>query len=164
MGFNLEQLVERRPAENVPVRPPQNADRDGLERAINSAPPAPVEEQRTEPQPIVEEDNPAAQPPVTKKAQSADNRNGKEKRSPPPDRSPVKASNDPNIRKKKIEVAVDNAIQNRAIDGVSVSFVDGTVYLDGEVATERQKAMAERAARSVPEVKQVRNRLSVKFS
>jgi osmotically-inducible protein OsmY len=79
-------------------------------------------------------------------------------------RPPIKFSNDANIRKKKIELAVDNAISNRAIDGVNVSFVDGTVYLDGEVATERQRLAAERAARSVPDVKQVRNRLSVKFS
>lgn len=63
--------------------------------------------------------------------------------------------------RKRIEGEVNRAIHNRAIAGVSVSLVDGTLYLDGRVASVRQKLMAEKAARSVPEVKAVRNRVSV---
>ena len=43
-----------------------------------------------------------------------------------------------------------------------VSLVSGAAYLDGAVATERQKEMAERAARSVGDVKIVRNRIDVR--
>jgi hypothetical protein len=67
-------------------------------------------------------------------------------------------------QRKRIEAEVQAALQNRAITGVVVSVVDGTAYLDGRVASVRQKAMAERAARSVAEVKRVRNRLDVSAS
>jgi type II secretory pathway predicted ATPase ExeA len=67
----------------------------------------------------------------------------------------------PENQRKRIEAEVQAALQNRAIDGVVVSVVDGTAYLDGRVASLRQKTMAERAARSVAEVKRVRNRLDV---
>jgi type II secretory pathway predicted ATPase ExeA len=60
------------------------------------------------------------------------------------------------------EFAIQKAIQNRGIAGVSASFVNGTAFLEGAVATDRQKEMAERAARSVPGVKVVRNRIDVK--
>jgi hypothetical protein len=70
---------------------------------------------------------------------------------------PIKHADDT----KRIEADVIKAIQNRAIAGVRVSVIDGTAYLDGRVASVRQKLMAERAARSVAEVKSVRNRLSV---
>jgi len=53
------------------------------------------------------------------------------------------------------------AIENRAIIGVAVSVVEGTAFLDGQVATERQRRAAERAARSVTGVERVRNRIAV---
>ena len=162
MGFNLEHLIERRPAESVPE--PLKAYDDSSQTTVNSVPPASTEQLHSEPQPIVEGNNSSMQPPPPADKTQGNRKGSKETRSRALARSPVKVSNSPNIEKKKIELAVDNAIQNRAIEGVSVSFVDGTVYLDGEVATERQKALAERAAHSVADVKQVRNRLSVKFS
>jgi type II secretory pathway predicted ATPase ExeA len=67
----------------------------------------------------------------------------------------------PELERKRMEAEVNKAIQNRAIAGVTVSVVDGTAYLDGRVASVRQKLMAEKAARSVAEVKTVRNRLSI---
>ncbi|MGH7844692.1 MAG: BON domain-containing protein, partial [Candidatus Binatia bacterium] len=63
----------------------------------------------------------------------------------------------------KLETRVYRAISNRAIRGVAVSIVDGTVYLAGQVATERQKAAAAQAARSVPGVKEVRDQITVDF-
>jgi hypothetical protein len=66
------------------------------------------------------------------------------------------------IRRKRIEYEVDQAIQNRAIQGVSVAFIGTTVYLTGQVETERQRAAAEQAARAVPEVGSIRSSISVR--
>jgi hypothetical protein len=80
------------------------------------------------------------------------------------DRPEISKAAQPETQRKRIEAEVQAALQNRAIDGVVVSVVDGTAYLDGRVASLRQKTMAERAARSVAEVKRVRNRLDVATS
>jgi hypothetical protein len=74
----------------------------------------------------------------------------------------IESISDPDLEKKRIEAEVNKAIQNRAITGVRVSMINGTAYLDGRVASVRQKVMAERAARTVTEVKTVRNRLDVR--
>jgi general secretion pathway protein A len=65
------------------------------------------------------------------------------------------------IRKRNPEIEIQEAIQNRAIEGVSITFLDGTAYLDGEVASERQKFFAEQAALGVPEVAKVENRIKI---
>ena len=65
------------------------------------------------------------------------------------------------IRRRQIEAQVQKAIENRAIEGVEVSVIDGTAYLKGRVASERQKRAAERAAGSVGGVERVRNRIEV---
>jgi hypothetical protein len=80
------------------------------------------------------------------------------------DRPDISKTAEPENQRKRIEAEVQAALQNRAITGVVVSVVDGTAYLDGRVASVRQKAMAERAARSVADVKRVRNRLDVSAS
>jgi hypothetical protein len=67
-------------------------------------------------------------------------------------------------RRKKLELQVVKAIQNRAIAGVQVSVIGSAAFLDGRVATERQKSAAEKAARSVPEVKEVHSRIVVNFT
>jgi type II secretory pathway predicted ATPase ExeA len=64
----------------------------------------------------------------------------------------------------RLEFEVYKAIHNRAIRGVEVSVQDGTVYLAGQVATDRQKLVAAQAARSVPGVKAVRDRIMVNSS
>ena len=64
-------------------------------------------------------------------------------------------------RWKQIESQIQKAIENRAISGVAVSVVNGTAFLDGRVASERQKRAAERAANSVEGVERVRNRIRV---
>ena len=87
---------------------------------------------------------------------------GESKRIGAKERSRNRIPNDPDLQKKRMELEIQKALHNRAISNVAVSLVDGTAYLDGEVATERQKSMAERAARSVPDVVDVKNRLTVK--
>ena len=62
-----------------------------------------------------------------------------------------------------MERKLRHAIDIRAINGVTVSFIDGTVYLDGRVATERQKIAALQAVRSVPGVKDVRDSVRVSY-
>ena len=64
-------------------------------------------------------------------------------------------------RRENLQAQVMQAIENRAIIGVAVSVVEGTAFLDGQVATERQRRAAERAARSVTGVERVRNRIAV---
>jgi osmotically-inducible protein OsmY len=62
-----------------------------------------------------------------------------------------------------LQIQITKAIENRAIMGIEVSVVQGTAYLDGQVATERQRTAAERAARSVAGVERVRNRIAITF-
>jgi hypothetical protein len=69
--------------------------------------------------------------------------------------------NDAAVAAEKLEFEIHKAIHNRAIRGVEVSVRDGTAYLTGRVATERQKLAAEQAARSVPGVKEVRDQVIV---
>ena len=66
-----------------------------------------------------------------------------------------------NHRNHDLQLEIIKAIANRAIIGVEVSVIGGTTYLDGRVATERQRRAAERAAHSVAGVGRVRNRISV---
>jgi general secretion pathway protein A len=67
------------------------------------------------------------------------------------------------LTNEKLEFEVYKAIYNRAIQGVEVSVRDGTVYLRGRVATERQKLAAALAARNVPGVKNVRDQITVNY-
>ncbi|MGH7794192.1 MAG: AAA family ATPase [Candidatus Binatia bacterium] len=76
-------------------------------------------------------------------------------------RAALKASS--NQRNQDLQSQIIKAIENRAITGVEVSVVGGTAYLDGRVATERQRRAAERAAHSVAGVERVRNRISINF-
>ena len=61
----------------------------------------------------------------------------------------------------KLQSEIYQAIRHRGISGVQVSVSDGTVYLDGRVATPRQKLAAVRATLSVPGVKRVQNGIIV---
>lgn len=84
------------------------------------------------------------------------------KRIPEQRPSGVRIANDQEIAGRKLEMEVYKAISDRAITGVEiVSVSDGTVYLDGRVATPRQKLAAVRAAMSVPGVKSVRDRIVI---
>jgi osmotically-inducible protein OsmY len=62
----------------------------------------------------------------------------------------------------RLEVEIYKAIHDRAILGVQVSWVnDGMVYLEGRVASPKQKLAAVRAALSVAGVKEVRDRIVI---
>src|SRR5262245_49527582 len=61
----------------------------------------------------------------------------------------------------KLEFEILKAIHNRAIRGVEVSVRDGTVFLTGQVATEKQKLAAALAARRGPGGKEVRDQVTV---
>lgn len=71
------------------------------------------------------------------------------------------APGDSEAKRRKIEVQIRDAIRRRAIRGVRVSFVGETAYLEGQVETENQKSAAEKAARSVPRVKEIRNSIEL---
>ena len=77
------------------------------------------------------------------------------------ERRPATPLESADIQRKRLEIEVSNAIENRAIAGIAVSVIDEIIYLDGRVATERQRNAAERAARSVAGVEKVRNRIVV---
>jgi general secretion pathway protein A len=71
--------------------------------------------------------------------------------------------NDAAFSVRTMEIEVYKAIRDRAITGVHVASIDdGTVHLEGRVATTRQKLAAVRAALSVPGVKNVRDRIVIR--
>ncbi len=80
---------------------------------------------------------------------------------PAPKDRPLKVPDNVTPTGEQLEFEIYKAIYNRAIRGVEVSVRDGTVYLAGRVATERQKLAAAQAARSVPGVKEVRDQIIV---
>jgi len=110
------------------------------------------EEQTESPPPMPERDEPAP-PNIIKPTKERAKSPTKRARSPELDEQENESQ--------KTVVQIVKAIQNRAIDGVQVSVVDGKVVLNGRVATERQKSAAEQATRRVPGVAEVHNRIEV---
>jgi hypothetical protein len=78
-------------------------------------------------------------------------------------RDSTQGAEDSELKRRKIEVQIHEAIRLRAISGVTVHFVGDTAHLEGRVDTESQKSAAEKAARSVPGVKEVRSSIEVNF-
>ena len=116
---------------------------------VSEPPPAPTESAEAQGQAQIKEENVDKPPPALRT-----------KRKVP---SQIQARRDSDLEKRRVEEAeINKAIQIRAISGVTVSVINGTVYLDGRVASVRQKLMAERAARTVAEGKNVRNRIAVR--
>jgi len=76
-------------------------------------------------------------------------------------RTSLKVGSDP--QSENLQSQITKAIESRAIMGVEVSVMHGTAYLDGRVATERQRRAAERAARSVAGVERVQNRIAINY-
>ena len=76
-------------------------------------------------------------------------------------RTSLKVRSDP--QSENLQSQITKAIESRAIMGVEVSVMHGTAYLDGRVATERQRRAAERAARSVAGVERVQNRIAINY-
>jgi type II secretory pathway predicted ATPase ExeA len=109
-----------------------------------------------------ENENPEPLPPVKTPAKKAplipDNKSVAIKGHPP-----VVNEIDP-LSERRLQIEIYKAIRDRAINGVHVSYVDdGTVYLEGRVATPRQKLAAVRATLSVPGVKGVRDRIMIDY-
>jgi hypothetical protein len=77
----------------------------------------------------------------------------------PPEKN--RPAEDPMLNRRLLEIEIHKAIQNRAIDGVTVTLIDGTAYLDGRVASDRQKSLAEQAALAVTTVEKVENRIRI---
>jgi hypothetical protein len=78
-------------------------------------------------------------------------------------RDPTQAAEDSELKRQKIEFQIHEAIRLRAISGVTVYFVHDTAHLQGRVDTASQKSAAEKAARSIRGVNEVRSSIEVNF-
>jgi hypothetical protein len=114
---------------------------------------------QSEPPTAVPRQNPAIASPDSAPKQVPPAAKQQRLESPPP--APIESAD---IRRKRLEMEVSKAIENRAIAGVAVAVIDEIIYLDGRVATERQRNAAEQAARSVAGVEKVRNRIGISLS
>ena len=107
--------------------------------------------------PQTEAPDPSANAPAKSSPEIPNNKRMVIKRRPP-------APNGEALTERKLQIEIYKAIRDRAIDGVQVSYVDdGTVYLEGRVATPRQKLAAVRATLGVPGVKGVRDRIVIDY-
>lgn len=175
----LSDLAHVAKPEQKPMPPPDVAsendhnNNDG-ESSVSQVTPVPSDLQPLSPAPEskapppsetpmpAENDNPEPAPPVKTPAKKAppipDNKSVAIKRRPP-----VVDEVDP-LSERRLQIEIYKAIRDRAINGVRVSYVDdGTVYLEGRVATPRQKLAAVRATLSVPGVKGVRDRIMIDY-
>lgn len=78
--------------------------------------------------------------------------------------SPEEIQRQREAERRRVQKEIEEAIANRGVTGVAVAFINGTVFLAGEVQTTSQRAAAEQAARRMPEVKDVRSRISVRWA
>ena len=161
---------EESPEPTSPPTTPTEASRDDISQAAPAAEAPPIVSQNLD-----EDITPAPEP--TEQAEPALPLTGKKiappkksfdaqqnKRAVFKDRAAPKAANEAAISDKKLELEIYKAINDRAIRGVQVSYVDeGTVYLEGRVATPRQKLAAVRAVMGVPGVKRVRDRIVIDY-
>ena len=166
---------QTRPTAAVLENKPQDAQKVAPE-ASPAPPPVPEESQQPAPQPLNDDDlvpapgaSAVGEAPVPLDAQKKlDSKRVPEitedKRAIVKNRPAVKARNDEGLGGRNMEIEIYKAIRDRAITGVQVSSIsDGTVYLDGRVATPRQKLAAVRAALSVPGVKGVRDQITIDY-
>ena len=166
---------QTRPTAAVLENKPQDAQKVAPE-ASPAPPPVPEKSQQPVPQPLNDDDlvpapgaSAVGEAPVPLDAQKKlDSKRVPEitedKRAIVKNRPAVKARNDEGLGGRNMEIEIYKAIRDRAITGVQVSSIsDGTVYLDGRVATPRQKLAAVRAALSVPGVKGVRDQITIDY-
>jgi type II secretory pathway predicted ATPase ExeA len=148
------------PTSENPLPPPNIDDSSETSLPGTEKPVEPLSSVLTEKAPVLTEK--AAETSPAEKPPTSDPK-------PAPKKAPMSAANSRQApvaenadgQRKLLEAQVYKAIENRAIMGVDVSVIDGTAYLEGRVATERQRDAAERAARSVAGVQRVRNRIAV---
>ncbi len=141
-------VSQRAPVADAPPLVAQNLDEDIT--------PAPEPKEQVEPAlPLIGKE-------VSPSKKSADIRQNK--RAVFKDQAALKPANEAVIPDRKLELEIYKAINDRAIRGVQVSYVEeGTVYLEGRVATPRQKLAAVRAALGVHGVKRVRDRIVIDY-
>jgi hypothetical protein len=84
--------------------------------------------------------------------------------STPPVTSDVEAPDHNPPQTKNLEKRITKAISARAVYGVSVSFSNNVVNLEGTVKTDNQKAAAEQAARKIIGARELKNSISVEWS
>ena len=151
------------PSSENPLPRPNIDDSSETSLPATEKPVEPLSSVLTEKAPVLTEK--AAEKPAAEKPPTSDPK-------PAPKKAPMSAANsrqapvpeNADAQRKILEAQVYKAIENRAIMGVDVSVINGTAYLEGRVATERQRDAAERAARSVAGVQRVRNRIAVPVS
>jgi type II secretory pathway predicted ATPase ExeA len=148
------------PSSENPLPQPNIGDSSATSLPATEKPVEPLSSVLTEKAPVLTEK--AAEKSPVEKPPTSDPK-------PAPKKAPMSAGNsrqapvaeNADAQRKLLEAQVYKAIKNRAIMGVDVSVINGTAYLEGRVATERQRDAAERAARSVAGVQRVRNRIAV---
>src|SRR6266576_2550653 len=166
---------QTRPTAAVLENKPQDAQKVAPE-ASPAPPPVPEKSQQPVPQPLNDDDlvpapgaSAVGEAPMPLDAQKKlDSKRVPEitedKRAIVKNRPAVKARNDEGVGGRNMEIEIDEALRDSASTGVQVSSIsDGTVYLDGRVATPRQKLAAVRAALSVPGVKGVRDQITIDY-
>ena len=62
-------------------------------------------------------------------------------------------------RWKRVEADITESLGKWGVSGVTVSFREDTAYLEGQVKTEYERFRAEMAAKSIPEVQHIINRI-----
>lgn len=87
-----------------------------------------------------------------------------EKRRPVSDQTSMERLLNDESAARRLRIEIDRAIHSRAINGVDVYVRGGTVYLSGQVATQRQKLAAVRATLNVSGVNEVRDRIAVDWA
>jgi general secretion pathway protein A len=124
--------------------------------------------------PPLTEDPKKAVPPVSDARVANKSRSSRKAADTGPKQNPVKDEEKRNARPadanqpgnyapgaQKLQIEISKAIRDRGVSGVQVSVSDGTVYLEGQVVTPRQKLAAVRGALSVPGVESLQNEIIV---
>jgi general secretion pathway protein A len=150
---------ETPPAAALPVAPAPPHEEDNFERMPE---PVPAKNDLVATPDTVGDTEINVPPEAHEKAAKQPTKISEKRRTAPRRTAGLRVAADEEIAGKKLEAEIYRAISDRAITGVEiVSVSDGTVYLDGRVATPRQKLAAVRAALSVPGVKSVRDRIVI---
>ena len=142
-----------------------------IERATDSLPPP----RETKSLSTNSDNNEATEPPMSEMEDSveptpsATPKTLRSDRAKPPSQTPLKtrpslpnsAKVDSEATSREQAIKISKAIEDRAILGIGVAVIDHVAYLDGRVASEAQRRVVERAARDVPQIRAVRNRIVV---
>jgi hypothetical protein len=73
--------------------------------------------------------------------------------------SVVESPQEAELRWKKVEAEITESLTKWGVTGVTASFSNDTAYLEGQVKTDYERFRAEMAAKSIPDVQQIINRI-----